>query len=371
MKTKLKILSIIGTRPEAVKMAPVIQELARQPSVESVTCITAQHREMLDQVLSLFKIKPDHDLDLMKPNQTLAEMTSTMFEKLDPVIKKIQPDWILAQGDTTTVMVTSLLAYYNQIKFGHLEAGLRTWNNYAPFPEEVNRKIAAIVADCHFAPTTQSRENLLRENIDSKKIIVTGNTVIDALYQVADLACPPEISTLLEQIGKKKLILLTAHRRENFGKPLQNIIRAILHLSEKYIHEAHFVYPVHLNPNVREVVMSQLQGRPNISLLQPQDYLPMVHLIKNCYFVLTDSGGLQEEAPGMGKPVLVLREVTERPEGLAAGTVKLAGTDFDQIINMTSILMDNEAEYQNMARAINPYGDGFAAKRIVNFLVQP
>lgn len=370
MEKKLRILSVIGTRPEAVKMAPVIQELNKHPEIETINCVTAQHREMLDQVLNLFDIKPDIDLNLMKPNQSLAQVTALIFDKLDPIIKEAKPDWILAQGDTTTVMVTSLLAYYNQIKFGHVEAGLRTWDNYAPFPEEVNRKIAGIVANCHFAPTNQSRDNLLRENIDPNNIIVTGNTVIDALMQVSNLPCPSDIQTLLERIGNKKIILVTAHRRENFGKPLENITNALLTLTEKYKENIHIIYPVHLNPNVQTVVYAKLGNDPNITLLPPLDYLPMVHILKNAYLVLTDSGGLQEEAPGFGKPVLVLRSVTERPEGIEAGTVKLAGTEVNAIISLTSELIDDPIAYEKMAHATNPYGDGFAAKRIVDFLTR-
>ncbi len=379
MNPKLRVLSVIGTRPEAVKMAPVVQRLAQTPGIESLVCVTAQHREMLDQVLNLFDIVPDVDLDLMQPNQSLAQITASIFTDLDPVLRRLKPDWVLAQGDTTTVMATALLAYYNQIKFGHVEAGLRTGDKFQPFPEEINRMVAGVAADLHFAPTEWSRQNLLKENIPAEKIIVTGNPVIDALQQVAEKPTPPEIEQLLGElgigqlgdggIGSRKLITVTAHRRENFGEPLENIFVALKTLAGIYGKTLHIVYPVHLNPNVKDVVYPRLSGIPNITLLSPLDYLPMVHLMKHSTLVLTDSGGLQEEAPGLGVPVLVMRAVTERPEGLAAGTVKLVGTETANIVAETRNLLDNLAEYDKMARATNPYGDGHAAERIVQAIL--
>ena len=365
----IRVLSVIGTRPEAVKMAPVVQKLYYTHGIESVVCATAQHREMLDQVLNLFDIVPDIDLDLMRPDQSLAQITAAIFSKLDPVIKDIKPDWILSQGDTTTVMVTSLLAYYNRVKFGHLEAGLRTGDKFQPFPEEINRMVAGVAADLHFAPTEWSRQNLLKENVPAENIRVTGNPVIDALRQVAEKPAPVEVDELMSKLGKSKLILVTAHRRENFGQPLENICAALKALAETYHGNIQLVYPVHLNPNVQNVVYPRLSGVPNIILLPPLDYLPMVHLMKQSTLVLTDSGGLQEEAPGFGVPVLVMRAATERPEGIAAGTVKLVGTETQDIVREARNLLDNPSEHAKMARAVNPYGDGHASERIVESLI--
>lgn len=371
MTAPIRVLSVIGTRPEAVKMAPVIQQLARTPGIESLTCVTAQHREMLDQVLNLFSIIPNIDLDLMKPNQSLAQITAAIFTHLDPVLKELRPDWILAQGDTTTVMVTALLAYYNQIKFGHVEAGLRSGDKYQPFPEEINRKIAGITADLHFAPTEWSKQNLIKENIPAGQIIVTGNPVIDALRQVVNKPAPDEITTLIKKVEHARLILVTAHRRENFGKPLENICTALEELVHIYGKNIHIVYPVHLNPNVKNVVIPRLgKLSEHITLLPPLDYLPMVHLMKHATLVLTDSGGLQEEAPGLGIPVLVMRETTERPEGIAAGTVKLVGTEIEKIVQATCNLLNNSQEYNTMAQAVNPYGDGKTSERIARALMQ-
>lgn len=366
----MKILSVIGTRPEAVKMAPVVRKLRETPGIESVVCATAQHRQMLDQVLDLFDITPDIDLDLMKPNQTLAGITAAIFERLDPVLASVKPDWVLAQGDTTTVMATALLSYYHWIKFGHIEAGLRTGDKFQPFPEEVNRMVAGVAADLHFAPTEWSRQNLLKENVPAEKIVVTGNPVIDALQSVSAMQPEGETQALLTELGlmaesAPRLVLVTAHRRENFGAPLEAICRAIRALSEIYGEKIRFVYPVHLNPNVQNVAYPMLGDLPNARLLPPLDYLPMVHLMKRAALVLTDSGGLQEEAPGLGVPVLVLRETTERPEGVAAGTVRLVGTDEAKIVSEARSLLDDPAEHEKMARAVNPYGDGRAAERIV------
>lgn len=370
MTPPLRVLSVIGTRPEAVKMAPVAQTLRQTPGIESIVCVTAQHREMLDQVLNLFDIVPDIDLDLMKPNQSLAEITAAIFTHLDPVIKDVQPDWILSQGDTTTVMATALLAYYHRVKFGHVEAGLRTGDKFQPFPEEINRRVAGVAADLHFAPTEWSKQNLLKENVPAERIIVTGNPVIDALRQVAEKPAPAEVESLMQTLGNRRLLLVTAHRRENFGEPLENICAALKNLAESYNDQIHILYPVHLNPNVQDTVYPRLSGVPNITLLPPLDYLPMVHLMKRAALVLTDSGGIQEEAPGFGVPVLVLRAATERPEGIAAGTVKLVGTETDSIAREARALLDNPAEHARMAQAANPYGDGQAAGRIVKSILQ-
>lgn len=362
-----KVLSIVGTRPEAVKMAPVIQALSDNPELESIVCVTAQHREMLDQVLHLFKIDPEFDLNLMRPNQSLAELTASIFSGLDPVITRIKPEWILAQGDTTTVMAAALISYYHRIHFGHVEAGLRTFNKWQPFPEEINRKIAGIVADLNFAPTQWARSNLLNENIADETIIVTGNTVIDALQQI--VTQPPDKTTaellaMLDLNKNRRLLLVTAHRRENFGEPLVNICHALLRIANDYGDRLRIFYPVHLNPNVKNTVYPLLENHPGILLTPPLDYLPMVHMIKNASVVLTDSGGLQEEAPGLGVPVLVMRNVTERPEGVEAGIVKLVGTDQEMIWSEVHNLLDNQNVYAHMAKAVNPYGDGKASERI-------
>lgn len=365
----MKVLSIFGTRPEAIKMAPVITALSKESGrIESVVCVTAQHRQMLDQVLSLFDITPDHDLNLMRPDQTLAQITAASLSELDRVIGQEKPDWVLTQGDTTTAMVGALAAFYHRVKVGHVEAGLRTWDKYQPFPEEINRKIADAVCDLHFAPTELARENLLRESVNETSIIVTGNTVIDALLEVAAKDFDWDSSELAAIPRDKRIILVTAHRRENFGQPFRQICQALKEIATNFA-DVHLVYPVHLNPNVQQVVQAELRGIENISLLEPLDYLPLVQLMKASYLALTDSGGLQEEAPGLGKPVLVLREVTERPEGVEAGTVKLVGTDKDRIVSETARLLTDSIEYERMARAVNPYGDGHASHRIVTSLL--
>jgi UDP-N-acetylglucosamine 2-epimerase (non-hydrolysing) len=371
MSRPIRVLSVIGTRPEAVKMAPVVKRLSATPGIQALTCVTAQHREMLDQVLNLFDIQPDVDLDLMRPDQSLAQITAAIFTHLDPVIKDLKPDWILAQGDTTTVMATALLSYYNRVRFGHVEAGLRTGDKFQPFPEELNRKVAGVAADLHFAPTEWSRQNLLKENVPAESILVTGNPVIDALREVSGKPAPEEITRLLAPLGAARVVLVTAHRRENFGQPLENICAALRELAENYGPSLHIIYPVHLNPNVQNVVYARLADLPaHITLLKPLDYLPMVHLMKRASLVLTDSGGLQEEAPGLGVPVLVMRATTERPEGVAAGTVRLVGTETADIVRAARALLDDPAAYQKMARANNPYGDGHAAERIVQALLQ-
>ncbi len=381
----MKILSVFGTRPEAVKMAPIVRLLAQTPGIESRVCVTAQHRQMLDQVLELFQIQPDYDLDLMREGQSLAQLTAGIFLHLDPVLEEVQPDWVLAVGDTTTVVTTCQLAFYRRIKFGHVEAGLRTHNKWHPFPEEINRRLATTMADLHFAPTDWSRKNLLHEGVDEKDIVVTGNPVIDALKFVAEQPTPNFVIELLERLGVEsnsresdglltirqktmRLLLVTAHRRENFGQPLENICHALRELAERG--DVQIVYPVHLNPNVQEPVNRLLSGVKGITLLPPLDYLPLVHLMKRSALILTDSGGLQEEAPSFGVPVLVMRETTERPEGVEAGTLRLVGTETRRIVEEAKRLLDDQSEYAKMAKASNPYGDGHAAERIVEALLQ-
>jgi len=362
----MKILSIFGTRPEAIKMAPVVRELENTEGIESHVCVTAQHREMLDQVLTLFNIKPDMDLNLMRPNQTLAELTAAVFTNLDPVLEDIQPDWVLVQGDTTTVMAAALAAYYRRIRVGHVEAGLRTHNKWEPFPEEVNRRVASVTADLHFAPTKWSRKNLLKEGIPEEAIHVTGNPVIDALYYVADEDVPTMVADLISRLESRRLVLVTAHRRENFGQPIKNICAALKSLAARS--DVEIVYPVHLNPNVQEPVHRLLGNIRNITLLPPLEYLPLVHLMKNASLILTDSGGIQEEAPAFGVPVLVLRDVTERPEGVQAGTLKLVGTKRQRILSESNYLLNDSKAHSAMAQAVNPFGDGKAAKKIVEIL---
>jgi UDP-N-acetylglucosamine 2-epimerase (non-hydrolysing) len=365
-------------------MAPVVQALAREPGIASFVCVTAQHRQMLDQVLGLFNIHPNVDLDLMTPDQNLASLTAEIFTHLDPVLEDLKPDWVLVQGDTTTVMASSLAAYYHHIRVGHVEAGLRTSDKWQPFPEEINRRLASVVTDLHFAPTEWARQNLLKENIPSSQIVVTGNPVIDALQAVVQMKATPEVLGLFKRIDfpyqpslaphkpsaePPHLVLVTAHRRENFGQPLLHICSALKTLAQIYGDQIRIVYPVHLNPNVHGPVFHQLGDIPNISLLEPLDYLPMVHLMRHASLVLTDSGGLQEEAPALGIPVLVMRAVTERPEGIQAGTVRLVGTQTDAIVSNTRNLLDDPTAYARMAQAINPYGDGKAAQRIVRAII--
>lgn len=367
----MRVLSVFGTRPEAVKMAPVVHVLARTEGVEARVCVTAQHRQMLDQVLNLFGIIPDYDLDLMRDNQTLAELSARIFRDLDPVLADFQPDWVLVQGDTTTVAITALMSYYRRIRVGHVEAGLRTHDKWQPFPEEINRRVAGVTADLHFAPTEWARRNLLAEGVPDAAIAVTGNPVIDALHVVARQEPPEELKNLIDRLAigsGQRLILVTAHRRENFGQPIEDICLALKELAGRG--DVEIVYPVHLNPNVQEPVYRVLGGAPHITLLPPLDYLPLVHLMKNSALVLTDSGGIQEEAPAFGKPVLVLREVTERPEGVEAGVLKLVGTDSQTIVREANRLLDDASAYAAMAKAVNPFGDGQAARRIVDRLVE-
>ncbi|MBI2332418.1 MAG: UDP-N-acetylglucosamine 2-epimerase (non-hydrolyzing) [Chloroflexi bacterium] len=378
----MRILTVFGTRPEAVKMAPVVKHLAATPGIEALVCVTAQHRQMLDQVLDLFNIQPDYDLNLMRDGQSLAQLSADIFTHLDPVLEGFKPDWVLGQGDTTTVAITSMLCFYRRIRFGHVEAGLRTHDKWQPFPEEVNRRIVSVVADLHFAPTDWSKNNLLREGIDEDTIKVTGNTVIDALQFVAKQAEPEEVKTLLKKLeisnekretrkdsslASRRLVLVTAHRRENFGEPMENICKALIQLASRG--DVEIVYPVHLNPNVQEPVNRLLKGVEHITLLPPLDYLPLVHLMKHAHIILTDSGGIQEEAPAFGIPTLVLREVTERPEGVEAGTLKLAGTDTSRVVEEARRLLEDTSAYEKMALSANPYGDGHAAEKIVQALL--
>ena len=369
----IRIMTVFGTRPEAIKLAPVIQQLEKNPRFKSIVVVTAQHREMLDQVLDLFKIKPNRDLDLMRDNQDLASLTASIFTHLDPVLEEFKPDWLLVQGDTTTVMAATLAAYYRRIKIGHVEAGLRTGDKWQPFPEEINRRVASVTADLHFAPTEWARNNLLREGIADDLIKVTGNTIIDALTQITAFPAPKEIKDLLKKkgilSGEKQLIVVTAHRRENFGTPIKNICAALQSLADRYQNRIEIIYPVHLNPNVNKPVHEMLNNIPNITLLPPLEYLSLVHILKHAHLILTDSGGIQEEATGLGIPCLVLREVTERPEGIDAGVLKLVGTDTDTILDEAALLLDDQSAYQTMAHAANPYGDGNAAIKIVKRLL--
>ena len=380
-----KIMLVFGTRPEAIKMAPLVKEFQKHPDkFETIVCVTGQHRQMLDQVLEIFDIKPDYDLNIMKQGQDLYDVTARVLTGMRDVLDEAKPDVVLVHGDTTTSTAAALAAFYKQIPVGHVEAGLRTHDIYSPWPEEMNRQITGRIAEYNFAPTPLSRENLVKENVADSKITVTGNTVIDALYWVVDKMkkdenLDKELSRILKDAGYdvnrlangKKLVLITGHRRENFGDGFINMCRAIKALTEKYP-DVDFVYPMHLNPNVRkpihEVFGENLEGRGNMFFIEPLEYLSFVYLMEKSNIVLTDSGGIQEEAPGLGKPVLVMRDTTERPEALSAGTVKLVGTDYDKIVNEVSALLDDEAHYEKMSKAVNPYGDGKACERIVSAL---
>jgi UDP-N-acetylglucosamine 2-epimerase (non-hydrolysing) len=362
----MKVLSVIGTRPEVIKLAPIIRELGTRREVQNVVCVTAQHRQMLDSALELFKIKPDYDLDVMAENQTPAQVASAILAKLDPILQEEQPDWVLVQGDTTTTAAAALGAFYRRVRVGHVEAGLRTFDKWHPFPEEINRRVTSAIGDLHFAPTARARRNLMREGVSEESIAVTGNPVIDALEWVAQLAPTPEVEGLFNwlDLHQRRLILVTAHRRENWGAPLENICLALREIAAARP-DVKIVYPVHLNPNITEPVNRLLDGVPNIILLPPADYLTTVHLMRQAWIVVTDSGGIQEEAPSLGKPVLVLRQVTERPEAVEAGAVKVIGTERQVIVNEISRLLDDSHERERMARAVNPYGDGRASERIV------
>ena len=376
---------VFGTRPEAIKMAPLVKEFQNHPDkFETIVCVTGQHRQMLDQVLEIFDIKPDFDLNIMKQGQDLYDVTARVLTGMRDVLKKVQPDVVLVHGDTTTSTAAALASFYQQIPVGHVEAGLRTHNIYSPWPEEMNRQITGRIATFNFAPTPLSKKHLLAEGVAEDKITVTGNTVIDALYMVVDkIKNNAELDKKLEDILKdagydgnrlangKKLVLITGHRRENFGDGFISMCKAIKFLTEKYP-DVDFVYPMHLNPNVRkpihEVFGENLEGLGNMFFIEPLEYLSFVYLMEKANIVLTDSGGIQEEAPGLGKPVLVMRDTTERPEALDAGTVKLVGTDYDKIVNEVSALLDNKELYDTMSKAVNPYGDGHACERIINTL---
>jgi UDP-N-acetylglucosamine 2-epimerase (non-hydrolysing) len=367
----IKVLTVFGTRPEAIKMAPLVNGFITDERFNSKVCVTGQHREMLDQVLELFEITPDYDLNIMKSGQTLPEITSKILVELTPVIKSFKPDLVLVHGDTATTFAASLAAYYEQVPVAHIEAGLRTGDIYSPWPEEANRKLTGTLTKLHFAPTESSKQNLLNEGYPEKNITVTGNTVIDALFHIRKIleSNEPLKAELKQQFPfleqNKKIILVTGHRRESFGDGFENICKALASVASAYP-DAQIVYPVHLNPNVQEPVNRVLKGIDNIYLIDPQQYLPFTYLMDNAYIILTDSGGIQEEAPSLGKPVLVMRDTTERPEALEAGTVKLIGTDKDRIIREIKLLMDDDTEYKKMSQAHNPYGDGMAVKRILD-----
>ncbi len=367
------ILIVFGTRPEFIKMAPLIQILKTR-SISHSVCNTSQHEKMLDIMLEAFGVTPDFDLDIMTENQGLTHISASILNKLNSLLTEIRPDLVLVQGDTSTTFVSSLTSFYNRIRVGHIEAGLRTKDKHNPFPEEMNRRLTSAIADFHFAPTNLSRENLRKEGIPKKTIFVTGNTVIDSLFAVLELLeknrikVDKNVKRIVNQKPDARIILITAHRRESFGKPLIRICNAVSELSEQYPDDI-LIYPVHLNPNVQRPVYEMLQGIPNIFLIQPIDYFTFVYLMNSSYLILTDSGGIQEEAPSLGKPVLVLREKTERPEGIEAGVAKVVGTDQERIVSETSLLLNNKLEYQKMAVKKNPYGDGKSAERIVDIVM--
>lgn len=364
-------LVLAGTRPEVIKLAPVVFELKNRKDIRVTLCSTGQHKQMLEQALFDFGLTPDEDLAVMHPNQTLASLSSRIFERVDPLLERLAPTWVIVQGDTTTVTIASLASFYRQIKVAHVEAGLRSFSKYAPFPEEINRRVAGVVADLHLTPTQEAKSNLLREGIPAEDIVVTGNTVIDALLwtkeRIQDADLLPPIKSHISRGGR--MVLITGHRRENFGQGFLDICWALRSLADKY-HDILFVYPVHLNPNVQQPVNEILSGCKNILLVEPVSYKPFVTLMTASTLILTDSGGVQEEAPSLGKPVLVMRDVTERPEGVKAGTARLVGSNPKTIVSAVSELLDNETAYQKMAKAINPYGDGQAAAKIVNELLK-
>ncbi|MCI5604081.1 MAG: UDP-N-acetylglucosamine 2-epimerase (non-hydrolyzing) [Clostridia bacterium] len=366
---KIKVMTVFGTRPEAIKMAPLALELKKYENIESKVCVTAQHRQMLDQVLEIFNIKPDYDLDIMKERQTLVGITSRVLEGLDEVIKKEQPDIVLVHGDTSTSFVAALAAFYNQVKVGHVEAGLRTYDKYSPFPEEMNRQLTGRISDLNFSPTEQNRQNLLKENVSDDIIYITGNTVIDALKTTVrdDYKFKDEVLNNID-FENKRVIIVTAHRRENLGEPLENICNALKQIVTEY-EDVELVYPVHLNPAVRETAFGILGDVDRVHLIDPLDVEELHNAMARSFLVMTDSGGIQEEAPALAKPVLVLRRETERPEAVAAGTVKIAGVDKDTIVKLAKELLDDEAAYNKMAHAANPYGDGEASRRTVEAIL--
>ncbi|AIK33367.1 UDP-N-acetylglucosamine 2-epimerase (non-hydrolyzing) [Bacillus anthracis] len=367
MTERLKVMTIFGTRPEAIKMAPLVLELQKHPEkIESIVTVTAQHRQMLDQVLSIFGITPDFDLNIMKDRQTLIDITTRGLEGLDKVMKEAKPDIVLVHGDTTTTFIASLAAFYNQIPVGHVEAGLRTWDKYSPYPEEMNRQLTGVMADLHFSPTAKSATNLQKENKDESRIFITGNTAIDALKTtVKETYSHP----VLEKLGNNRLVLMTAHRRENLGEPMRNMFRAIKRLVDKH-EDVQVVYPVHMNPVVRETANDILGDHGRIHLIEPLDVIDFHNVAARSYLMLTDSGGVQEEAPSLGVPVLVLRDTTERPEGIEAGTLKLAGTDEETIFSLADELLSDKEAHDKMSKASNPYGDGRASERIVEAILK-
>lgn len=362
----IKVLSIFGTRPEAIKMAPLIKELESRKEIKSIVCVTAQHREMLDQVLDTFKIKPDYDLNIMQQGQTLGDITTRALNGLEKVVKNVKPDIVLVHGDTTTTFAGALAAFYNGVFIGHVEAGLRTNDKYAPFPEEMNRQMVDCLSDLYFAPTNLSKENLLKENKDEKKIFVTGNTVIDAMSTtITDDYTHPALDWIKQD---ERMILLTAHRRENLGEPMHHIFKAIRRIVDEFS-DVKVIYPIHMNPRVREVAQEIFANCDKVKLIDPLEVFDFHNFQNKSYLILTDSGGIQEEAPSLGKPVLVLRDTTERPEGIEAGTLKLVGTDEEKIYNETKKLLTNQNEYKKMSQATNPYGDGHASKYIVDIII--
>lgn len=371
----MKILSIFGTRPEAIKMAPVVRELGRYPEIVSRVCVTAQHRQMLDQVLDLFAIVPDYDLSIMTQEQSPARVASHVLRDLEGILNNERPDWVLVQGDTTTTAASALAAFYAGIRVGHVEAGLRTRDRRQPFPEEINRRLTGVIGDLHFAPTPLARDNLLQEGVTPQSVLLTGNTGIDALQWMAARPILPETEQRLTRLGlgnrmqRIRTVLVTAHRRENFGEPLEAICLALCDLARRYRGQIQIVYPVHPNPNVQQTVQRLLADTEHIILTEPLDYFLFLQTLKRSTLVLTDSGGIQEEAPSLGKPVLVLRDVTERPEGVSSGAARLVGTKRERIVAEVMRLLDDPAEYERTARAVNPYGDGQAARRIVQALI--
>ncbi len=366
----LKIMVVIGTRPEAIKMAPVVRAIQAVPElVKPIVIVTGQHREMLDQVLRLFDIHPDVDLNVMEPNQTLAALTAKLITGLDRVMRAAKPDWVLVQGDTTSAMAAGLVAFYHGVRIGHIEAGLRTGDRRQPFPEEVNRRITDLMSDLYFTPTERTRANLLREGVQAHDILVTGNTVIDALLLVAQDVADEPLHEIGADLGGKRVILVTSHRRENFGAPFRDICGAIRDLAERYRHQAHILFPVHYNPNVRQPAHEILGGQPNIHLMDPVDYRTMVKLMARAHVILTDSGGIQEEAPSLNKPLVVMRELTERQEVVEAGAAALVGTDAGKIVRTVSALMDDADLYRRMSSVANPYGDGTASRQILRAIL--
>ena len=366
-----KVLLVIGTRPEVIKMGPVVRALSQSSDRVSFTvCVTSQHRELADQALRIFGIRPDYDLDVMTRDQSPTQVAAAVLERIEPVLKSEKPDWLLVQGDTTSATAASLAAFYSRVRVGHVEAGLRTYERHSPFPEEAHRRIVAIMADLHFAPTARARRDLLKEGVPESHIALTGNPIVDAVQWVASMPFDPEDLPIPSHLSHPKILLVTAHRRENFGEPLENICKAVRDIADQYRDEILVVYPVHMNPNVRDPVNRILGDIPNVQLTPPLDYVTFIHLLRQSYLVLTDSGGVQEEAPSFGVPILVLRDVTERTENIEVGTARIVGSNRERIVRAVRRLIENPEEYASMSGAINPYGDGRAAERIVNALLE-